>query len=411
MDSPLNINPVRQYLVGVKNDNSAVLKKIEKIEPGAFRCSYNYKSFLICVKLFDNETSAKELVKKLELQKISAEIIPISVGVEAERSTNNPSFLERGDQGPSVRSLQQKLQQAGFYQAPITQVYDFPTEAAVRRFQQAAGLPVDGMVGVTTLQKLDNWRKSSATSQVIKPTVVRTQAQSSRVAAASIPAKITSPATKRSNSQYLMKGDEGEKVRVLQESLRVAGYYYGNATGIFGPITEESVKRFQEAYKLNVDGIVGPTTLSKLPGGSVGYGEDKDTPPRRAAYKDNLRVGDRGEAVRMLQEQLIKAGYLEGEPNGYFGSYTSEAVRRFQADNYLAASGIAGPTTRARLYSKVNNAAKSDFSVLEIQRRLQEKGFYNGQLNGVLAEDTRNAIRQAQEFYGVSLSEIRSGKF
>ncbi|MBD2494846.1 peptidoglycan-binding protein [Nostoc sp. FACHB-280] len=341
-------------------------------------------------------------------------MLPLALTLSILSSVNSVLALERGDQGPSVRSLQQKLQQAGFYQAPITQVYDFPTEEAVRRFQKAAGLPVDGVMGASAIQKLDNWRKSSTTNQAKKPTVVRTT-QTTRVAAASTSStsvnKTTTQATKRSNSQYLMRGDEGEQVRVLQEKLRVAGYYYGNATGIFGPITEESVKRFQEAYKLNVDGIVGPATLSKLPGSGVGYGEDRDTPPRRAADKDNLRMGDRGEAVRMLQEQLIKAGYLQGEPNGYFGSYTSEAVRRFQGDNYLAASGVAGPTTRARLYSKVSNAPKSDFSVLEIQRRLRDKGFYKGKLNGVMAEDTRKAIKQAQEFYGVSLSDIRSGRF
>lgn len=350
-------------------------------------------------------------------------MLPLALTLSILSSVNSVLALERGDQGPSVRSLQQKLQQAGFYQASVTQVYDFPTEEAVRRFQKAAGLPVDGVVGTSTLQKLDNWRKSSATSQAKKPAVARKSTSRTRAAAASTPtqktrvasasttqsSRNTTAATKRSNSQYLMKGDEGEQVRNLQERLRVAGYYYGNATGVFGPITEESVKRFQEAYKLSVDGIVGPATASKLPPVGVGYGEEPA--PKRAADRDNLRMGDRGEAVRVVQEQLIKAGYLQGEPNGYFGSYTSDAVRRFQKDNYLAASGIAGPTTRARLHSKVNTAPKSNFSVLEIQRRLRDKGFYKGKLTGVMADDTRKAIKQAQEFYGVSLSDIRSGRF
>lgn len=117
--------------------------------------------------------------------------------------------------------------------------------------------------------------------------------------------------------------------------------------------------------------------------------------------------------MRVLQEQLIQAGYLQGQPNGYFGPYTAEAVKRFQAANYLAASGIAGPTTRAKLHSSLNKAkaTKGDFNVLEIQRRLQEKGFYKGQLNGVMADDTKKAIKQAQEFYGVSLADVRSGRF
>jgi peptidoglycan hydrolase-like protein with peptidoglycan-binding domain len=218
---------------------------------------------------------------------------------------------------------------------------------------------------------------------------------------------VNAATNKRRSPNYLVKGDEGEDVRTLQQRLRVAGFYYGNATGIFGPITEEAVKRFQTAYKLDADGIVGPATLSKLPPEGIG-GEN---PPQRTAAKDTLTVGDRGEAVRVIQEQLIKAGYLQGQPNGYFGPYTAEAVKRFQAANYLAASGIAGPTTRARLYSLVSQAPKSDFNVLEIQRRLQARGFYKGQLNGLMADDTRKAIKQAQEFYGISLTDVRSGNF
>jgi peptidoglycan hydrolase-like protein with peptidoglycan-binding domain len=41
--------------------------------------------------------------------------------------------------------------------------------------------------------------------------------------------------------------------------------YYGNCTCIFGPITEEAIKRFQQAYKLNIDGVVRSATLAKLP--------------------------------------------------------------------------------------------------------------------------------------------------
>ncbi|MBH8575004.1 peptidoglycan-binding protein [Nostocaceae cyanobacterium CENA369] len=328
-------------------------------------------------------------------------MLPLALTLSILGAVSSAMALERGDQGPSVRSLQQKLQQTGFFQAPITQIYDFPTEDAVRRFQKAANLPVDGVVGVSTLQKLDNWRVATASNQTKKPSVTSTQVKTTTTA--------SSVTNKRSNPNFITKGDEGEDVRVLQEQLRVAGFYYGNSTGIFGPITEEAVKRFQAAYKLDVDGIVGPATKRKLPQQGVGYGED--SPSKPVVERDKLRLGDRGEAVRILQEQLIKAGYLEGEPNGYFGPYTADAVRRFQAANYLASSGVAGPTTRGKLYNSVKTASKSEFSVLEIQRRLQEKGFYKGQLTGVMADDTKKAIKQAQEYYGISLSDIRSGRF
>jgi peptidoglycan hydrolase-like protein with peptidoglycan-binding domain len=333
-------------------------------------------------------------------------MLPLALSLSIIGAVSSVMALEKGDQGPSVRNLQQKLKTAGFYQASVTQVYDVSTQEAVRRFQKAAGLPVDGIVGASTLQKLENWqakKSSTTTTQAKKATVVSTQAKKP-----STTSSVRSATNQRRNPNYLAKGDEGEDVRALQERLRIAGFYYGNATGIFGPITEESVKRFQDSYKLSVDGIAGPATLRKLPGIGIGDGEEA---PKKVVNRDKLRVGDRGESVRIIQEQLIQAGYLEGEPNGYYGPYTADAVRRFQAANFLAASGVAGPTTRAKLYSSVNTAKKSEFNTLEIQTRLRERGFYKGKLNGVMADDTKKAIKQAQEFYGISLKDLKSGRF
>lgn len=330
-------------------------------------------------------------------------MLPLALSLSILGALSSVMALQKGDQGPSVRNLQQNLKTAGFYQSSVTQVYDASTQEAVRRFQKAAGLPVDGIVGANTLQKLESW-------QAKKPTTRATQAK--RTTAVSAQAKkssTTSSATsQRRNPNYLAKGAEGEDVRALQERLRVAGFYYGNATGIFGPITEEAVKRFQDSYKLSVDGVVGPATLGKLPGVGIGDGEEA---PTKVVNRNKFRIGDRGEPVRVLQEQLIQAGYLEGEPNGYYGPYTADAVRRFQAANYLSASGVAGPTTRAKLYSSVNPTSKSEFNTLEIQTRLRERGFYKGKLNGVMASDTKKAIKQAQEFYGISLKDLKSGRF
>ena len=56
----------------------------------------------------------------------------------------------------------------------------------------------------------------------------------------------------------LKLGSKGNEVKVLQEKLNL------KVDGIFGPITEEAVKDFQRSNGLEVDGIVGTNTLSKL---------------------------------------------------------------------------------------------------------------------------------------------------
>lgn len=56
----------------------------------------------------------------------------------------------------------------------------------------------------------------------------------------------------------LKLGSIDNEVKALQEKLNL------KADGIFGPLTEEAVKDFQRANGLEVDGIVGANTLSKL---------------------------------------------------------------------------------------------------------------------------------------------------
>lgn len=59
----------------------------------------------------------------------------------------------------------------------------------------------------------------------------------------------------------LKRGSSGESVKWLQYKLNELGYSL-DIDGIYGPKTEEAVKRFQEL--VFVDGIVGPMTLKKL---------------------------------------------------------------------------------------------------------------------------------------------------
>ena len=56
----------------------------------------------------------------------------------------------------------------------------------------------------------------------------------------------------------LKLGNRGNEVKLLQEKLNL------KADGVFGPLTEEAVKDFQRSNGLEVDGIVGDNTLSKL---------------------------------------------------------------------------------------------------------------------------------------------------
>lgn len=63
---------------------------------------------------------------------------------------------------------------------------------------------------------------------------------------------------------------------------------------------------------------------------------------------DVLCIGDKGDAVKKLQERLIKLGYDCGKAgvDGDFGGATLAAVRKFQSDHKLSVDGVYGPATK-----------------------------------------------------------------
>ena len=61
---------------------------------------------------------------------------------------------QRGSSGGTVKEIQTKLQNWGYYSGAIDGVYGSRTEAAVRHFQEKNGLTVDGKAGPKTLAAL-----------------------------------------------------------------------------------------------------------------------------------------------------------------------------------------------------------------------------------------------------------------
>ncbi|MDY4976799.1 MAG: spore cortex-lytic enzyme [Clostridia bacterium] len=66
-------------------------------------------------------------------------------------------------------------------------------------------------------------------------------------------------------------GSRGNEVISIQTKLKNLGYYTGQIDGIYGPLTQSAVTRYQANFGLAVDGIAGPKTLQSLGISSSGY--------------------------------------------------------------------------------------------------------------------------------------------
>lgn len=128
------------------------------------------------------------------------------------------------------------------------------------------------------------------------------------------------PIPPKDDRPMLRSGASGVAVRIVQAAVRVA------VDGIFGAATEAAVRQFQRDHKLAADGIVGPLCWAQI---------DRALPL--------LRVGDRGDAVKIVQARV---GIHD---DGIFGPATDAAVRVFQRGHGLDPDGIVGPRSWAAM--------------------------------------------------------------
>lgn len=126
-------------------------------------------------------------------------------------------------------------------------------------------------------------------------------------------------------------GSTGSNVAIIQNNLKMLGYYPQAIDCIYGENTKAAVKKFQESNGLEVDGIVGDYTWSSL----------------ISKIKD-------------IQSALNKNGF-NLILDGISGINTYRCLLRFQEDNNLTVDGIVGLETREALFKSgsINTSCSS----------------------------------------------------
>ena len=93
-------------------------------------------------------TNRKKLILALTVV-FAVNILVIALAQKADAVTYG-----RGSYGETVKQIQQKLKNWGYYSYDVDGIYGSRTEAAVRRFQEKNGLTADGRAGAQTLSAL-----------------------------------------------------------------------------------------------------------------------------------------------------------------------------------------------------------------------------------------------------------------
>lgn len=176
------------------------------------------------------------------------------------------------------------------------------------------------------------------------------------------------------NSSYpgtpLRRGSSGPNVVVIQVELNRISQNYpaipklATVDGIYGSRTEAAVRKFQEIFGLEVDGIVGKATwyaLVRLYTAVTQLSELRSQGQRFYSisweYPNSPRLGSTGEKVRHLQYMLaVLAAYIPAIPSvavdGVFGIRTQEAVIAVQQYFGLPQTGVVDAATWEEIYDQ-----------------------------------------------------------
>ena len=283
---------------------------------------------------------------------------PTATATPAPTYTIPATTVKLNSQGTDASTVQSRLKELGYYKGKVDGKFGVLSVAALKKFQAANGLKDDGIAGSATLARLFSDTGALANGASATPAPEETAG-----------AAAAADGTKTVTYITLRKGDGGDAVAVLQEALIALNYLTGTADGNYGEQTFQAVRAFQKANGLAVDGSAGPETLSLLysgtaqakatvtpkataASGTAAAADAKTTPgPDDAAASSTLRKGDKGSAVKSLQQKLISLGYLGGKADGIYGTQTFNAVISFQRANKLKADGVAGEKTQSKLDS------------------------------------------------------------
>lgn len=161
--------------------------------------------------------------------------------------------LSMGSQGLDVEALQYYLAFIGYFYPelppiPITGFFGELTRDAVFTFQNNYGLPVTGVVDANVFNRIE---------------------QVYRMVVSELPANYQSAIGEPYPGKFLVEGDRGESVRIIQGYLNKIGENTPEipviaVDGIFGAKTKAAVIAFQQYLGIEQTGAIGPVEWAEI---------------------------------------------------------------------------------------------------------------------------------------------------
>ncbi len=242
--------------------------------------------------------------------------------------------FNNGDNSTPIIQLKKDLTKLGFGNFPSnpSSAYGNVTENVVVDFQRYYGLTDHGETDETTLT--------------------------------SLAINLSSP---------YQSGNSGNYIVELKENLTLLGYgnFPQKPSSVYGSVTTNVVKNFQESQSLVINGIADEVTLAKID-------ELLTNNELTLPYKD----GDSGLPIIQLKNDLTKLGFgnFPSNPSDKYGPVTSGVIADFQEYYGLHTDGITDESTLAKIEEILSSPYRDGQRgphIVELKENLTLLGFGN----------------------------------
>ncbi len=136
------------------------------------------------------------------------------------------------------------------------------------------------------------------------------------------------------------------------------------------------------------------------------------TPGTHVSQYSLLQENDDYPFVQSLQTRLMELGYLDSdEPTTVYNAATTVAISLFQRTLSEEPNGVADSTLQEHLFSDAAapyqiKLGDSGVDIENMQRRLNELGYYDGKINGFFGTATEDALEAFQQKNGFAVDAI-----
>lgn len=366
----------------------------------------------------DENTDSSEKVEEDEEKKFEKK--------KVSHYSTSSGLLKNGMRDQRIATLKKDLEKIGF---PVpgngTTYFGKDTEQKVKEFQAYYSLTADGIVGSSTVDKIDSIINSplqngkrhddtitlKANLELVGLTVpgngtrlfgketekkLREFQKSHGLVVNGIADEVTLFKLDELAVPVLQSGVRHKDVVQLKKDLGKLGFPVpGKETTYFGKDTKKKLQEFQTYYGLSVDGIAGQKTLAKID----------------SIVNFPLQKGKRHKDTIQLKQDLAVVGFkVPGKGTNLFGKETEKVVKEFQKSNGLVVNGIADEVTLAKIQEKQSNRLQNGVrhpDVVVLKEKLGKIGFpVPGKGTNLFGSDTEKVVKQFQKYYKLTVNGV-----